>query len=272
MIVTSQALALAPVPEVPTNVPVFGWHNLVTIDNVSADTEDEFYPALHVANPSTNLFWRGADTSEQHLTVTAGELIETDYIGVGRHNLGSAAIPVALEVQTEVDGEWIVLVDPFIPQDDGILIFRYVPQVIVSRRLAFQSGNAPPEVGVLYAGKLLVMDRGLPVGIPVTPFPLGREADVSTARSEAGDFQGRTVLAERITSEMDFRHLDADWYRESCAPFVKAATTRPFFFAWWPERYPRDTGYCWELESIHPVFDLRYGTFHLRISLGGISE
>ena len=99
MIVVSRNLQLA-LPDafgLNADSPVIGWHNLVDLASISADEEADNYPAAQLANPATNLLWRGESTAEQHLTLSISSADPIDYLAVARHNFGSAAIPVSVE-------------------------------------------------------------------------------------------------------------------------------------------------------------------------------
>ncbi|HEY0220024.1 MAG TPA: hypothetical protein VGC26_09720, partial [Afipia sp.] len=43
------------------------------------------------------------------------------------------------------------------------------------------------------------------------------------------------------------------WYRANMDPFLAAAKETPFFFAWRPNTYPREVGFCWLTDDPMPV-------------------
>lgn len=77
--------------------PVIGYDNIVTVDNITADTADANYPVTNLANPATNQRWQGATATEQTITVTPGSAEEVDYIAIAEHNLSSGNIGLTVE-------------------------------------------------------------------------------------------------------------------------------------------------------------------------------
>ena len=72
MLVISQNLVLSDEDDdIPEGTPLILWRNVVTIANVTADSEDADYPATNLANPATNQEWRGASDSPTPTTVAA---------------------------------------------------------------------------------------------------------------------------------------------------------------------------------------------------------
>jgi hypothetical protein len=268
MIVISTAAVLAASPSDPLNTPIFGWRTLVTAANVSADTAAAGLPASNLANPSTALEWRGATATAQNVTADIQSADPVDYVGIARHNFGSARIGVKIQGSVS-PGVWFDLTSDFMPDDDAPLLFRFVPQALVSVRAVLAAGTAPPRAAVLYAGKLLVCERGLTGDH--TPINLGRTTNVLTNRSESGNFLGRVIVGQTRGTSATFQRVPADWYRAHMDPFVVAAKELPFFFAWKPQALPRDIGYCWLTRDPQPVLHFDTGTVSVTFDLAGVA-
>jgi hypothetical protein len=268
MIVVSRNLQLA-LPDafgLNADSPIIGWHNLVELSNISADEEADNYPATQLANPATNLLWRGQSAAEQHLTLSIAYPDPIDYLAVARHNFGSAAIPVSVEGN---DGSGFTeLVQETVLPDDAPALFRWEPASLTALRLRMQPGLAPPEGAVLYAGKLLILQRRLYVGH--TPIKYGRKTMVINGRSESGNFLGRIVLGQSLESEASLQNITPSWYREHMDPFVEAARERPFFFAWRPGTYPREVGYAWLIGDPQPVNQRPNGMMQIQLQMSGV--
>lgn len=240
MIVISQNYALSVVPEVDANLPAIGYRNVVTPSTIVADTQDVNYPASNLANPATNSEWRAADDSEQYLTITISDPEDIDYVGIARHNFGSAEIPVSIE--EFADGGWQELVEDIMPGDDSPLMFRFEPHSCAQIRIRMQPGNEPPRAAVVYVGKLLDLERKIYAGH--TPLPHARKINLATGISESGNYLGSIVLGEFRSTSVPFSLISPDWYRQMMEPFIKTRPS-PFFFAWRPQAYPHEVGYCW---------------------------
>lgn len=84
--------------------PIIGYRNIATAAHLSATTQNASFPASNLTNPSTNLKWKGLTlAAEEFITITNPDATDVDYIGVARHNWGSAEIPVSVERFTPVD-------------------------------------------------------------------------------------------------------------------------------------------------------------------------
>lgn len=250
MIVISSNLVLAQAAgAVDVDLPAVGWHNVVTPIGIVADTEEDNFPASNLANPATHLEWRADDDSEQYLTVTTNYVDVVDYVGVARHNFGSADIPVSVEGL--IDDVWTEIVESIMLSDDSPAIFRFVPQSLTQIRIRMQSGNAAPRAAVVYVGKLLDLERKIYVGH--TPLPHGIRSSIANGMSESGNFLGRIVLAEWRESAVPLSLISPAWFRANMVPFLKVAKEVPFFFAWRPSTYPREVGYAWFTDDPRPA-------------------
>lgn len=236
------------------DLPIIGWHNLVTSTNVAATSADVNHPASNLGNPATHLYWLADDdvsppNDDQYLTVTTNFSGEIDYVAIAGHNLGSAQGLVSVE--GFIAAAWQEIVAPSLLAGDGPALFRFTAQVLPQVRLRLQPGNADPRVAVLYAGKLLVMQTGLYAGH--TPMPHARKVKTVDGVSESGKFLGQIVTRETRQNAAKFQLLTPDWYRTNFDPFLAQAKGVPFFFAWRPDTYPDEVGYCWLTNDPEPV-------------------
>lgn len=271
MIVISSSFVLSPAPGISLNNPVVGWHNLVTASNVTAETEETDYPIVNVANPITapRVRWQAGDTTAQAIEVQVNSVEPIDYVGIARHNLGSAAISVTIEGSDD-DGEtWDELVQEVLLPDDGPAMFRFTPVALTNVRISLGSGDAAAQIAVIYVGALLVLQRKIYVGH--TPIPYGRTARIADGRSEGGDFLGRIVLSEEVATAFDIKNMTPAWYRSSMDPFIRASKEVPFFIAWRPQDYPRECGFAWMTNDPQPKNDRRSGLMAMQLQMTGIS-
>jgi hypothetical protein len=273
MIVLSQSIVLAPATN-PLGTPIFGLDNLLTIANVVATSEAAGFPAINVANPATNLRWQAASATEQFLTVAIDQVDPVDYLAVAVHNFGSGQIPVSVEGASALTGSppapsYQVLVGASILPNNDPAIFRFTPQSLISIRLRMQAGNAAPVAAVVYVGKLLVAERG--THTDHVPINYGRAVRVTNAKSENGQFLGRIVLSETRQTAFPLRQLRDAWYREKMDPFIEAAKSTPFFFAWRPQKYPNDVGYCTVRNDPVPSMEFETGTIAIELQMSGVA-
>ena len=269
MIIISPGLVLQPSTAFPPWSPMIGWENVVTPTTITATSDDPAYPVTNLATPSTVEVWRAGSGATQYLTVTPPGLQAIDYIGVARHNFGSARIPVSVE---RFDGEsWVEIVSPLLAGNDEPLIIRFEPGEGMPTRLRLDEGDAPATAAVVHAGPSLILPPHIQVGY--TPINYGRRVDSEEDVSESGNFLGRPVFNEKRETTPRLSYIDGDWYRQNMDRFVAAAARRPFFFAWDPLHYPREVGYCWlrRGQVVEPVIHTALGHVQIDLPMRGIA-
>lgn len=257
------------------NNPIIGYENRVTIANITSTTEDPDLPVINLANPATHLYWEALlgspSFNDEYITIAVDTAELIDYVGIVRHNFYSASIPISIEIQSVEAGAFVeVIADTLLP-NDGPVIFRFAPQAAVSIRIRLQPSLAAtplaPQAGVVYVGKLLVLQRRIYVGhMPIT---MGRQTKIVNGRSESGNFLGRIVLNESRATQVSLMNLIPAWYRTYFDPFVAAAVEIPFFFAWRPLDYPYETGYAWLTDDPKPSNQRPNGMMQVSFSMMG---
>ncbi len=272
MLVISDALALSPAYAPSANNPIIGWRNLVTVQGVSADSEDAGYPAVNLANPSTSVKqqWRSTSTATQYVTFTLATERPVDYVGLARHNFGSGQIEITAQYpDPDNPGQWLDLAGPFAPGTDEAIILRGVPVYVDTLRLKLVPSDVPPWLAVAYVGELLVLPRRIYVGH--TPLHMGGQAEIVTGMSESGEFLGRTLIRDERSTGFTMSNVNPAWLRANMLSFFDAAKTKPFFFAWRPQDYPLESGFAWLTNSPRPVNQRSNGMMSVEFQLGGLA-
>ena len=248
--------------------PLVGWHNVVAATTIVADVQDASFPASNLANPATHLEWRSTSTALQYVTITTNYVGQIDYVGIAKHNFGSAGIAVSLGYFT-AGPTWNELVAPFIPADDKPIMLRFTPQGQAEVKIKLAAGSAAPRAAVVYCGKLLVVPR---IYSGHTPLPYGRRNTGTSGMSESGNFLGSIITGEWRETVLPFRLIDPAFYRGKMDAFVASANARtPFFFAWRPSSYPLEVGYGWLTDNAEPVPEAPSNLFTLSMSVRGIA-
>lgn len=270
-IVISSNLVLSPAPAAfSANNPCIGFRNLVTVANIAADTEDPAFPVLNLANESTYQLWKGADTSEQYITIDVNQIDPIDYVGIAGHNFGTAGIAISIEGRASLLDPFVELVQPVIQADDSPYLGRFVPQSLAQVRIKLASGSTIPFAAVVYVGKLLVLQRRIYVGHRILNY--NTRANVVTGMSEEGQFLGRIVLGEMTESALDLQNITPQFYRTEMEPWRKSAITTPFFFCWRPADYPGECGYCWPTGDMQVSNQRSNGMMQASLNLQGIHK
>jgi hypothetical protein len=239
------------------NGPLVGYRQFITVTNITADEEAAGFPVTNLANPSTAERWKGTTTDEQSVTVFLSTPQDCDYIGIARHNLGTAG--TTCQVQTSEDGiVWDDLGDDFLPGDDSPIMVRFPVTTAQYFRLLMTPGSAAPDIAVLYLGKLLVLQRNLYVGH--TPMSYSYDNVATAGISESGQFLGAITRRANPSTNVKQSNLTAAWFRTYMAPFFKQCSglgtdghRTPFFFAWRPTSYPVEVAFGWFPEGAAPT-------------------
>jgi hypothetical protein len=286
-VIISDSLSVSAVQTFDADNPLIGYEQLVLAANVTSGTpsdpdtsvDEDGFPASNVAGPETDAAWL-ADTAvgDVQLEIAFDGLNPIDYIGIASHNLGTARRACQLFGATSEDGSgdpiYSSISQEFMPADDLAILVRVEEANYIAVKLVMTDSQAgegdAPQVAVIYAGKLLVMERKIQVSF--TPITMGRNDEVLSGRSENGKFLGRIITSSWLECSVNFQALSPDWYREFVEPFVINARTEPFFFAWAPVSYPDEVGYAWFNDDVMPtITDPALKILSLTLKLQGIA-
>lgn len=221
-----------------------GYRTIVPDATVTASSEAPDFPASAVAHPLTYERWRPT-AAPAELLIDAGGWVDVDYVAIAAHTIGSADATVV--IAHSQDGEdWTdaMVIDP--DSDNAIMALF---EQVTARYWRIQISEVA-EIGVVYIGRALVMQRGIYGGH--SPGTLSRQTEISPTRSVTGQFLGRSIVRQGFNTSYEWSNLTAGWYRQEFDPFVEAALRRPFFIAWKPDRFPDEVLYAWCNDDIQP--------------------
>ena len=266
----SPSLIITPVDTAPAWYPLLGWHNVVTFSGLAATSSAAGYPVTNLSTDSTIDRWVGGSAAELVVTLTGIDDI-VDYVGIARHNLGSAGIEVSVETLAgDVGADWEEAFAGVLPADDAPMVMQFDAAPVIGVRVRMQAGTAAPDIAAMRIGKLIKMQKGLQADF--VPLHRAVTRQKLAGRNERGDYLGTIITDQQAAATAAFRMLEADWYDETLAAFVLAANEgAPFFFVWDPDQHPDEVGYCWLREDAQPRFPmLNKGYLDLTLALGGV--
>ena len=218
------------------NAGVIGYQNILNVNNVTATSSLATNPITNVANPATAYTWEATSASTQTITInTAGQ--EVDYIGIARHNLNQ----IGLTVSVKYNG--ITIVPATSISDVQALLFLQNIAIPDTVEIIISGATVAPQIGVIYIGKSLRLERNIYVGH--TPITYGRNRTSINGLSENGQYLGEIVVREMNMSQVSLQNLTPIWYRTMLDPFFKLKPRPPCFWAWRPETYPDEVGFAW---------------------------
>jgi hypothetical protein len=250
--------------------PIIGWHNIVTPTNISAQFTSPGFPASNMGNPATHLTWKSSTTTPpdyQAVQITTGTVEPLDYVAFARHNLASAAASVSIGY-FDASILFHQLCPETILADDGPALFRFPAQSLTNIAIMIIHPVIAPQISVVYAGKLLVLPRKIYQGL--APINYARVAKVTNGRSEAGQFLGRIVMQEFVKNTIPLSLIDPLYFRNYIADFLVFSKANPFFFAWRPQTYPQEIGYCHMTNDPLPLNEAPHGLVAMQMEMTGV--
>ncbi len=184
-------------------------------------------------------------------TLDLGAGLDLDYVGVAGHTIGSEAC--SLKVETSTDNiNWTLFDVEHAPADDTPILFLEDSRTARYIRLTLQGLGEPARIAVIRPGVALAMP--VPVDGPYTPINLARESELKAQFTRGGQFLGQSVRRHGVKGDAKFKLLDAAFVRSEFDLFAKSARQYPYFFAWNPQDFPLEIGYCWSDKDIKPKY------------------
>jgi hypothetical protein len=166
---------------------------------------------------------------------TSGQSV--DYVGLARHNLNQTGLTVSLKFDgiTILQNETVSDIQAIM-----LLVNEAAPDNV---QIIINGATNAPQIGVIYVGKALQLERNIYVGH--TPITYGRNRKTVNGVSENGQYLGEIVVRQTNMTSVNLQNLTPDWYRSFLDPFFKLTPRVPCFWAWRPQGYPDEVGYCW---------------------------
>ena len=222
---------------------ISGWDgNINYLRYDVGDTGEEFaFDYIKIYSPSLLQAyedWWPAVVDEGGVKIninTAGQ--EVDYIGIARHNLNQVGLTVAVKYNG------ITVVPATSISDAQALLFLQNIAIPDNVELIIKGATVAPQIGVIYVGKSLRLERNIYVGH--TPITYGRNRTSINGVSENGQYLGEIVVREMSMTQVSLQNLTPIWYRTMLDPFFKLSPRPPCFWAWRPETYPDEVGFAW---------------------------
>ena len=226
-----------------TNTPIIGYQNLATADNSTFSAGVAGYDGAKCLNPLTYEGWK--PMLPANCVLDLGTASSVDYFAIaGRGMVGMTVTPsYSLDNVT-----WTTLTGVTLTQN----VWMHTFTAVTARYWRFDLTGAIPTPLIIsaYVGKALIMPHRIYGGH--TPAVLARQSVIRPTTSEGGQWLGRTVIRQAYQTQVEFKHLHADWYRDNFDPFVISARDNPFFISWRPETHANEVVYAWTEKDIIP--------------------
>ena len=240
------SLASTPYQEyIKPNSPRILIENIAQKGNVinfpsSLDSNPEWLATL----PSTADRWKSADNPSHIFAMFLGTGVYTTINSVG-FCAHAGLIGRQCLINVVKDGANQVAIGPFMVTD-STPVFRVFDDVECDTVIINFSSDEDfdIEVGVIMIGKSIALPRNIYVGH--TPINYGRRPISRFITSDNGNFLGQSSQAVMLESSVSMDNIPPDYFRDVLRPYFQVpAETKPFFWAWRPQSYPDEVGYCW---------------------------
>ena len=199
--------------------------------------------------PNTWERWFDASGTMQE-TFQPPSSVVCNAIGIAAHNLGTKGSTVTVETAPTVAGTFTVRGEAT-PSNDKPLLFLFDDVDDVEDVRITVTNGTDREIGIVYAGNVLVMQQALFGGH--SPICLSSKTEYRNAISDTGQFLGRKIRRKGQVSSFQWENLTDTWYRENFQPFVESAKTKPFFIQWRPDYFESDVAFGYSAGDIQPT-------------------
>lgn len=233
----------------PLNHARIGYHNLVLNSSVVADDELPDFPASVLENPSTAERWRSNATSPSvNIFFNTGANV-VNYVAIAAYKLEN----VFVEIRTDSN----IINSTFVTKEmNEPILFLFDDVSTTKIGVVFigpRSGSGTKEVGVIYTGRILEMERAFFSGH--SPMVLSRNTTKTNNISEGGQYLGTSVIRRGQRGSFSWSNLSDRFYRNEFDPFVDFATNSPFFIAWNIKKHSSDIAFCFTEDDIIPRYN-----------------
>jgi hypothetical protein len=226
------------------NCPLIGIENLSTVGNIFATAStDPTAPAWLTSTPATNERWRTTAAVSHTWSFQSDGITPIDYVGIAGH---SGLVGRQFEITAELPGGGTVTaLAPRLVTGGEVIFARFSPTVASVVHITFSSVEPFAfSIGVINVGRVVALPRKIYVGH--TPINYGRSTTKQIGISDSGAYLGQRVTRVSLGSSVSIDNVPPAYYRNVLYnSFHIPSETRPFFWAWRPQSYPYETGYCW---------------------------
>jgi len=274
-VVFSGAYTLARADDAESGLPRIYHHNLVEFTTIEAEQETTANPATNMANVDTSILWKSGSTDVQKITVLFSYTDPIDYVGFARHNFSEGGCVVtSIEILDPGgtpgdDNDWTEVVGENILADNLATVFQFVATPANGVRITITPGTVEPQAAVMYAGTALPLPEGIPPGH--MPIKYARQSQGYGATANSGDRLGYVELGATLSANIVQKSVNPAWYRTNLQPIATLGKRATFFFAWDPENYPDEVGFCWPVSDPMPTLNYVTGHIDITFEIGGLA-
>lgn len=202
----------------------------------------------NASNENTYEFWTPASVPSSAFTDKSPTAFDVDVFCIAAHNLGDLGCSVTFAYH---DGLAYVDLGTISPTDNRPVIYICQQQTTDRIRVTV-NGPAVPSIGVVMAGKRLIVPSGI-LG-DYAPIEWTEDVEILGGQTVSGQFLGQRIRRRGVSGRVNFANVARSWLEASGLPFVRHFNDgRAFFFAPNPALLPGQAAYCWRSERDRPI-------------------
>lgn len=241
-------------------------HARILHNNLFATATASPTDAQAVTIPNTFERWRPTGGT-QTLTLTRSSATTIDAIGIGASVFNGATVQIQVSPTASAGFTTVETVTPF---DDRALLVLLTSPITAQRVRIILTGGSDREIGVIYAGIALQMERPLFGGH--SPINLSARTSYQNNVSDSGNFLGRSIVREGLETELSWKYISNGWFRNDFQPFVISAKKEPFFIAWRPNFAANDVAFAYTQDDIRPTYSGIRDLIEVSINIRGFGS
>lgn len=229
--------------EAGPNSPRIGIQNISNKGNIfDAANTLATNPAWLTSVESTAERWKTTPTAFHIWSMSADGLTDVDYVGIAAHR---GLVGRQVEIRCVVGGVLQTVFGPqiIIGSDPIFVLFNTVKPTLVY--VVISSGDAFDfEIGIINVGKTVFLPRN--IYVDHAPITYGRQTSKQIATGDSGSYLGQRLKKINTGSSVSMDNVPPDFYRDYLfLGFHIPSETKPFFWAWRPQKYPDEIGFVW---------------------------
>lgn len=204
----------------------------------------------YAANNYTSQRWQLNPGSNSWLLVTTADAT-IDCVFIAAHNLSGKTVTIS--TASTVGGAHTTR-STINPTDNTTICSLFnntgTPYTIREVKVTINDGS-DIAIGIIRAGAALQMP--IPIYGGHRPLNLNRITEAQQQFSETGQWLGRIIKRQAVTSTYEWEYLSASWYDTYFEPFAQTIPLNPFFIAGNPSKITTDVGFVWTDRDVEPV-------------------
>lgn len=204
----------------------------------------------YAANNYTSQRWQLNPGSNSWLLVTTADAT-IDCVFIAAHNLSGKTVTIS--TASTVGGAHTTR-STVNPTDNTTICSLFnntgTPYTIREVKVTINEGS-DIAIGIIRAGAALQMP--IPIYGGHRPLNLNRITEAQQQFSETGQWLGRIIKRQAVTSTYEWEYLSASWYDTYFEPFAQTLPLNPFCIAGNPSKITSDVGFVWTDRDPEPV-------------------